>query len=412
MFLLGGLRSARSRAPFTIGTAIIASLLRLPEARAQPDALPDPNDFQVHAFVSQGFIKSSSNNYLSYSQRGAFDYTEAAVNIAKNLTDDLRVGAQLFTRDLGPNGTFIPQFDWAYLDYHFRDWLGVRAGRVKIPFGLYNEGSEADQTRVPVLLPQSIYPIDHQDYLLAQSGAELYGNVRIGDAGALEYRAYGGTLQINAPTSTAAGVTVANVNVPFVWGGRLMWSTPVPGLQVGGTFQDLRFDWNYDITPTVASALESVALLPKSFGGTLPVTFRVALYVASLEYQNGNVLVSSEYSRWVGEFDSAAPALLPPRTVNERYYVMASYRMSSWFTPGIYYSAYYPNVHQTSGRQNYQNDLAVTARYDINRHFLVKLEGHLMDGTADLDSGLNGGEDTSKLTKDWGVLLIKTTAFF
>jgi predicted porin len=186
----------------------------------------------------------------------------------------------------------------------------------------------------------------------------------------------------------------------------------LPGLQVGGTFQDLRFDWNYDITPAVASALESVAFLPKGFGGTLPVTFRVSLYVASAEYQTGNLLLSSEYSRWVGEFDSAAPKLLPPRTVNERYYVMASYRMSSWFTPGIYYSAYYPNVHQTSGRQNYQNDLAITARYDINRHFLVKLEGHLMDGTADLDSGLNGGQDTSKLTKDWGVLLIKTTAFF
>src|SRR5580658_1233630 len=100
MFSLGGVRrGAWSRTAIMFGAVVTASFLRVPEAHAQPDTLPDPNDFQVHAFVSQGFIKSSANNYLSYSQRGAFDYTEAAVNIAKNLTDDLRVGAQLFTRD-------------------------------------------------------------------------------------------------------------------------------------------------------------------------------------------------------------------------------------------------------------------------------------------------------------------------
>ncbi len=380
-------------------------------ARAQSDAFANPNDLQVHAFISQGFIQSSGNNYLSYSQRGAFDYTEAAVNITANLTDNLRVGGQLFSRDLGPNGTFIPQFDWAYLDYRFRDWFGVRAGRVKIPFGLYNEGSEADQARVPVLLPQSIYPIDHQDYLLAETGGEVYGNFRLGRAGALEYRAYGGTLQVTPPASSP-GITVANLSVPYVWGGWLAWSTPIDGLLLGGSFQDLRFDWDYDIASALSGPLEMVGLLPKGFTGTLPVQFRVTFYVASAEYQTGDLTLSSEYSRWVGDFDSAAPALLPPNTVNERYYVMASYRVSSWFTPGIYYSAYYPNIHQRSGRQNYQNDLAVTARYDLNKHWLVKLEGHFMDGTADLDSSLKGGQDLSKLTKDWGVLLVKTTAYF
>jgi hypothetical protein len=405
--LVRGVRGARVSLAMSCAIGLWASW-----ARAQSDGQPAPDDTQVHAFVSQGFIKSSANNYLSYSQRGAFDYTEAAVNLTKDLTDDFRVGAQLFTRDLGPNGSFTPSFDWAYLAYRFRDWLGLRAGRVKIPFGLYNEGSEADQARVPVLLPQSVYPIDHQDYLLAATGGELYGNLRLGDVGDLEYRAYGGTLQVNTPASATAGITVANLNVPYVLGGRLTWSTPVDGLLIGGSFQDLNFDWDYDIVTSVSGPLEMAKLLPKGFDGTLPVKFRVTLYVASAEYQTGNLLLSSEYSRWVGAFDSAAPALLPPQTVNERYYVMASYHLTSWFTPGVYYSAYYPNVKMRSGRQNYQNDVAVTARYDINKHWLVKLEGHFMDGTADLDSTLNGGQNLSALTKDWGVFLVKTTAYF
>jgi hypothetical protein len=392
---------------------VVTALLWSSGVRAQDELPPDPNDLQVHGFISQGFIKSSANNYLSYSQRGAFDYTEAAVNLTKNLTDDLRVGAQLFSRDLGPNGTYVPEFDWAYLDYRFRDWLGVRAGRVKIPFGLYNEGSEADQARVPVLLPQSVYPINQQDYLLAQTGGEVYGNVPLRRFGSLEYKAYGGTLQVNTPeVVTTPGITVANLNVPYVWGGWLMYTFPWDGLRIGGSFQDLRFDWDYDIADSVAGPLEMVRLLPKGFNGTLPIQFDIQLYVASAEYQVGNLLLAAEYSRWVAGFNSEAPALLPTRSISERYYVMASYRMSSWFTAGAYYSAYYPNVHDTSGRQNYQNDVAVTARYDINKHWLVKLEGHLMDGTADLDSGLNGGRDVGTLTKDWGVLLIKTTAYF
>jgi hypothetical protein len=380
-------------------------------ARAQDDA-PDPNATQVHAFISQGYIKTTSNNYLSTSQHGAFDFTEVGVNLTKNLTDDLRVGAQLFTRDLGPSGTYIPQFDWLYADYRVFDWLGFRAGRTKIPFGLYNEGSEADQARVPVLLPQSVYPIDHQDYLLAQTGGEVYGNVRFGKGGAIDYRAYGGTLQVDTPNSGNPAITVANLSVPYVVGGRLMYAPPVDGLQLGMSFQQLRLDWNYDVAASIAGPLEAVGYLPPKFSGVLPVQFRVTLYVWSAEYQTGNLLLAAEYSRWVGEFQSNAPKLLPPITVNERYYAMASYRMSPWFTPGVYYSVYFPDVHHESGRQAYQRDLAVTARYDINAHLLVKLEGHVMTGTAALDSTLNAGTDLSKLPGSWGVLLVKATAYF
>ena len=63
-----------------------------------------------------------------------------------------------FTHDLGPLGNYRTRFDWFYLDYRFWDWLGVGAGRTKVPFGLYNESSDVDAARVPVLLPQSVYP--------------------------------------------------------------------------------------------------------------------------------------------------------------------------------------------------------------------------------------------------------------
>ena len=38
--------------------------------------------------------------------------------------------------------------DWFDLDYRWKDWLGLRAGRVKLPYGLYNDTSDIDAARV------------------------------------------------------------------------------------------------------------------------------------------------------------------------------------------------------------------------------------------------------------------------
>ena len=383
-------------------------------ARAQSDAdEPDPLALQTHAFVSQGFIKTNQNNYLAASKRGSFEFSEVGLNFTKGLTDNFRVGVQLFTHDLGPVGNYRTQFDWYYLDYRLFDWLGVRAGHTKIPFGLYNDSSDFDSARVPILLPQSVYPIDHREYLLAQTGAEIYGNLRLGSLGGLEYRAYGGTLSVATPAPPAPGITVSNLTVPYVVGGRLMWSTPVSGLQAGVSFQSLRIDADYNFIPQLVPPLQSVHLLPADFDGTLNAKFRVKFWVGSLEYQTGGLLLSAEYSRWVGEFESRAPALLPPHIVNERYYAMVSYRVAPWFTPGAYYSAYFPNVdNRGGGRQNYQRDVAVSLRYDLTSHWLLKLEGHVLDGTASLDKTLNDGHEPATLAKQWGMLLIKATAYF
>src|SRR5579872_2092424 len=131
---------------------------------------------EVHGFVSQGFILTNGNNYLANdTKHGSFQFSEIGLNFTKQITDRLRAGVQLFAQDLGPTGNYNAKMDWFYLDYRFADWLGVRAGRVKIPFGFYNEVNDVDSARLPVLLPQSVYPLQNRNYLLAQTGGEVYG---------------------------------------------------------------------------------------------------------------------------------------------------------------------------------------------------------------------------------------------
>ena len=58
------------------------------------------------------------------------------------------------------------------------------------------------------------------------------------------------------------------------------------------------------------------------------------------------------------------------------------------------------------------NDVAATLRFDVTPNWLVKLEGHFMHGTGGLSSQLNDKKPLDSLTKNWGLFMLKTTAYF
>jgi hypothetical protein len=361
---------------------------------------------EVHAFVSQGFIKTSGgNNYLANSAypSGSLEFTEVGINFTSQLTERLRLGMQLFARDLGPVGNYSAKMDWFYLDYRWRDWLGLRAGRVKLPFGLYNELGDIDSARVPILLPQSLYPSTNRDFLLAQTGLELYGYLSLGAGGALDYRLYFGTIYLDLPNQVGQPVQVSRLSNPYIVGGRLIWETPFEGLRLGASVQALRLDFNF---VTMAATMATYGL-------------PAVLWANSVEYAWRDLLLSAEYGRWHVHNESSDPMSLQPDYVSERMYVMASYRLQPWFQPGTYYSVFFPNVDrrddkfQVNAREDVQHDCAATLRFDVNSHLLVKVEAHYMHGTAGLiDSRVNGSTAPALLTKDWLVGLVKVTAYF
>jgi hypothetical protein len=388
-------RAVRARS----SVALLAFLAAPGALAAQLGSEEDLLSVDVHGFVSPGFIYTTNQvNYLADSNRGSFEFTELGINFTKQLTDQLRLGLQLFAYQLGPNGDYRPSVDWFYLDYHFRDWLGLRAGRVKIPFGLYNEINDVDAARVSVLLPQAMYPETSTDFLLAQTGLELYGYKRLGAAGALEYRFYCGTIFIDTPEASP-GVTWDSIRTPFIVGGRLLWETPLEGFRLGASVQDLRIDAVLSVS---APAPEVVSL-------QIPA----ALTAVSAEYASQSFLAAIEYGRWYVGANSSDPNFFP-RTfiVSERGYAMASYRVNRWFWPGAYYAMYFPNVDDRASPSGKGHDLAGTLRFDINPHWLVKLEGHLMSGTAQLDPTLNGVQTLNGLPFWWAAFFVKTTAYF
>ena len=223
--------------------------------------------------------------------------------------------------------------------------------------------------------------------------------------GGVEYRLYGGTIYLDLPGSSTGRFKVEDLAVPYLVGGRLLWETPLPGLRLGGSVQDLRLDYRFSGA--------SLAGNPGAPGGVATAQIPALLWVGSFEYAGDEVLLAAEYSRWTVDVDSSVPDVVPSTsTVSERFYVMGAYRISNWLTPGAYYSALFPNQEIRKGRQAYQHDIALSLRFDVNTHWLFKLEGHYMRGTADLTPALNGGVALTALEKNWAVFLAKTTVHF
>jgi hypothetical protein len=356
---------------------------------------PDsPAAVDVHAFVSQGAIKSTANDYLVDSSSGSFEFSEAGINFTSQLTDRLRVGLQLFAFDLGSLGTFDVRADWFYLDYHFKDWFGVRAGRVKLVYGLYNDISDIDAARTPVLLPESIYPQTNRYYLLAVTGGEVYGYLNLNRGGGLDYHAIGGAIPVELPSQIGQLGQASNINVPYVLGGRLMWETPLEGLRVGVTGLILK--------------LNESEVFPTGIPTSVPLNVSIMDYVMvlSAEYVGHNLWLAAEGGSARATATDNQPALYAEETkVSGGGYGLAAYRITPWLQPAVYYSVYWPDWDVRSGAGNFQDDLSGTLRFDINNYWIVKAEAHYMHGTAILAAPTTGQEN-------WGLFLLKTTAYF
>ena len=92
----------------------------------------DLSGIEFHGFVTQGFLFSTHNNYLTLqSSSGRLQWTEGAVSISDSVSDNLRVGIQIHMYQLGQLGGPSLHVDWASGDYKVNDYFGVRAARSK-----------------------------------------------------------------------------------------------------------------------------------------------------------------------------------------------------------------------------------------------------------------------------------------
>ncbi|MGM0417579.1 MAG: hypothetical protein ACQEQS_02540 [Thermodesulfobacteriota bacterium] len=389
----------------------------------------------IHGYVSQGYLNSSHNNFYAATDEGSFEFSEAAFNVGTDVSDDLHLGIQLLSRKLGEFGKGDVEIDWAFADYRWKDWLGIRAGKIKLPHGLYNTTRDIDFLRTSIFLPQSVYNEAWRDTASSMQGVSVYGDIYLGKPGSISYEFQGGNgefpVDSGVATTTADQFRLSGLEYnaeeytsDYCAAGSFVWSSPVQGLKFSLT------GWLIDFT-----LQGDTANLETGQGyGRFDFDTRSVEWTGSVEYTIGDFVFASEYSRNSYDFKSmpyennpGAGTISKDDLETEGYYASLSYRFTDWFEAGAYYSEYFADKDDKDGDKfkgegdlGYEDydawlkDTCLSLRFDITSNWVLKLEGHKMNGAAILMKGINTDPLTKELDteEDWYLGAAKMTFNF
>ncbi|MFM2125451.1 MAG: hypothetical protein RL328_1902 [Acidobacteriota bacterium] len=338
-----------------------------------------PDNLQFHGFVSQGYAVSDHNNYLTMNtSQGTAKFSDGALNLTWKVNDRLRLGSQVYSRAIGDLGKGRVALDWAVVDFRFRDWLGIRAGKVKTPLGLFNDAQDQEFLYTWALLPQAAYPLDLRETTNAHVGGDLYGSIDLKKRGFVTYQAYAGRVPTDYRSGFLYGIEDSGfTNVSYsarTAGYDVRWTTPVTGLFAGF----------------------SQAFLHRKFWGQLVGDPEPG---SADNYFNRQSVVYMEFARggwrFDGEYRFAKALTRIPGLPGELgrngqktpgWFTALSYRFSKLVEVGSYRSQYtftdlfHPISVVTGPGANHVDDTTVALRLDPKPYWNVKVEDHFIDG--------------------------------
>ena len=379
---------------------VLLSILVLPTAGlARLGAVENDLNLDVHGFISFGHLQTWGNNWLGPTREGSNEFWETGLNTTARPMDRLRLGAQLYARDLGNYDNGKVQLDLLYADYRVADALGIQVGRFKLPAGLFNESMDVDASRVAVFQVPYVYALRARDLFVSTDGIKLYGT-----ADAFEYAAFFGHKHLDPDggvttnfRQTNLPVAIDHLDTAWLAGGMLHWHTPVQGLDARVTLADVH-------------RMEMFGSLP---GGNVSAitTFGDYYYgIASLQYETGSFTWVAEYNRSRARGTTVfAPAVLPetPAGTNaEAAYISATWHAIRWLD---FYGAVENAVDDPAdrSRNNVLTTVFATCVYPLV-NWSVKAEVRDNHGS----KGAFAVDNPDGVEKRWQVLALKTTVDF
>ena len=357
-------------------------------------------DLQVHGFFSLTLVNTSDNNFFGQSDdRISNNFSEVGLNSSWRLTPDVQVSAQLLSHRAG--GT---DDGGVRLDYGLLDWTamsseqgrgGVRLGRVKTAYGLYNKTRDVPFTRPSIILPQSIYFDRTRNLTVSADGAEIYLE-RYDEAGSLSASFALGQPQTD---TEAATVALVGLNPPGHLDAKLAPDFQAIYEGAGGRyrlgFTALHLDLRYK--PGYADRLGSGR-------------FKLTPLIFSAQYNAENWSLTSEYASRRISVKDFGPYFYNGDAVGESYYLQGTYRLAPKWEALLRYDVYYADKNDRDGSDfaaatglpgftRYAKDWTVGVRFDVTPQFMLRAEAHRVDGTGFL--AVQDNPDPRDLRRYW-----------
>jgi hypothetical protein len=376
----------------------IAPLWQILAAEESPRTFTESINLETHGFVSFGHLRTWNNNvYDDDTTDGTYEFYEAALNAVTRPFDRLRLGAQLFVRDLGHYDNGRVELDWGYLDYNAHEWCDVQLGRVKIPLGLYNESQDIDAARTSVFLAQSVYPTRLRELLVSVDGGKVAGRFDLADAGALSYTVFAGTKHFNEDSAYATYVgetarfAVDDVEVGPVFGGMLHWDTPLPDLALRLTMYQ-----GQDIDIRGISTAGATSLVSDSRS-----------MVASMQWAPPGWTLDAEYLHIDTDGESVRGAVATPYEFHyDGGYLSATWHVCPWFE-GYLAAEYRHNDLRGRPTNSGWSWIAAVNLLPL-RNWSLKAEYQYQDNTV----AVLPVDNPQGIVEPWHLLALKTTVDF
>jgi hypothetical protein len=295
--------------------------------------------------------------------------------VSTQLTDRLLVGAQVYDRNIGHLGNGHPMLDWAVVDYRFRKWLGVRAGKVKTTLGLHNDTQDMEFLHTWAILPQSLYPLDLRSETIAHIGGDVYGTAPLSRYGDLSYTVYGGIRPTDNDSGLIYGIQRRGITLTdqagTMLGADLRWNTPLKGLLAGASFLS-QHNTADGIRVNSRSVVSQYIEDSRKIG-------TVDFYA---QYGIGNLRLEAEYRRNYNDLNGMGISENRQNADVRGWYGSAAYRLHKRVEVGTYYSRFYPTWQDPDrgAPDSHIFDKVATIRVDLTSWSSLKVEGHWMDG--------------------------------
>lgn len=363
------------------------------------------SELQLHGYLTQGLVYTGDNNFLGQSDKSvSTDFRELGINASLRPTSDVQFSVGLLSHKAGgtDNGK-------VRLDYGLMDWTvssnengrsGIRLGRVKNAYGLYNKTRDVAFTRPSVILPQSIYFERTRNLTISGDGAEFYFD-RNYEAGNLFVTFALGKPQMGSETVKVAlvGLTPNGRFEPKVAQiSQVMYEGDGGRYRLGYTI--LKFDTRYK--PGMADVLQAGQI--KSMA-----------QIFSAQYNAENWSLTSEYSlrpTSSQNFGSNAP---DSTAHGQSYYVQGSYRLAPKWEALLRYDVMYADSEDRDGSAyavathrpaftRFAKDWTAGLRFDVTPEFMLRAEYHRVNGTAYLPAQDN--PNPSALVQHWDMVML------
>ena len=366
--------------------------------------------YHIQGFAAQGLIGSTNNSFFGDSRDGvSTEFTEAGLHGMWQPLDTLGLSGQVLYRRAGESDQDGLRLDYAQADWQFLQsettQIGVKLGKVKLPYGLYNETRDVPFTRPGILLPQSIYFDAVRDLLLASPGAFLHGT-SVQKYGATDF-----SLGWMRPDFDSDSVEYNFLGSPRpgklegkgAIGARLRWDTPTDTTLML-TYVDAKADYSPGSDTLAAGKL------------------RYRHLMATAQQRLDTLTLTAEYGEPRLDLSGFDSAQLPDsHGVAQGYYLQGEWRFHPEWELMLRHDVFYRDKHDKAGHQFYtdtglpahtmfSHDSTLGLRWDVTPSLMLRAEYHHVNGTG----WLPGPDNPDFLSREqrWNMWLLQAAYRF